>query len=161
MNPASRFGLSPIVLGTGCCLIAAVGYTAVDVGVRSLSERQDLVWILFVKELVAVVLVGPWLLWQSRRGKAEPVGRQALVALAMVAALTHLAGNIPFFLGNEGRGVGDHHPGVARGDPGRQCHVGWFFLRERVSWQSGLAIAVTIASVVFLSIGAGGSGSHP
>jgi drug/metabolite transporter, DME family len=160
-TPARSFGLSPIVLGTGCCLVAALGYTAVDVGVRSLSERRDLVWILFVKELVAVALVGPWLVWQARRGTSQPVGRQALLTLAVVGALTQLAGNLPFFWAMRVVGLAITIPASLGVTLIASATFGWFFLRERVSWQTGLAIAMTIASVIFLSLGAGAGGGSP
>jgi drug/metabolite transporter (DMT)-like permease len=144
-----------LVFGTGCCLVAALGYTAVDIGVRSLSERQSLIWILFVKELVAVVLVGPWLMWQASRGAGLPLGRQTLLGLAVVGLLTHLAGNLPFFWAMRVVGLAITIPASLGVTLIASATFGWFFLRERVSWQSGLAIAAMIVSVIFLSLGAG------
>jgi drug/metabolite transporter (DMT)-like permease len=162
-NPPCLFGLSPIVVGTSCCLVAALGYTAVDIGVRSLSERQSLIWILFIKEMVAVVLVGPWLLWQASRGAGLTLGRQTLLGLAVVGLLTHLAGNLPFFWAMRVVGLAITIPASLGVTLIASATFGWFFLRERVSWQSGLAIAAMIVSVIFLSLGAGdGSGGpHP
>jgi drug/metabolite transporter, DME family len=154
MDPACPFGLNPLVFGTGCCLVAALGYTAVDVGVRSLLERQSLIWILFVKELVAVVLVGPWLLRQARREEGGYPWGQTLLELAVVGILTHLAGNVPLFWAMSVVGLAITVPASLGVNLIGSAALGWFFLRERVSSQSALAIAAVVASVVFLSLGA-------
>jgi len=153
--PACTFGLDPLLLGTGCCTVAALGYTAANICVQTLQARNPLIWVLFVKESVAVLLVGPWLLWRAGRGEGVWPGKRTLLALTAVGLLTHLAGNVPLFWAMSVVGLAIAIPANLGVALIASAALGWFFLRERVSIQSAVAIAAMIASVIFLSHGAG------
>ena len=153
--PACPFGLSPLVFGTGCCIAAALGYTAVDIGIRSLQARGGpLIWILFVKETVAVAVVGPWLLWQAIRGGGGWPRRQGFLALVVVGLLTHLAGNVPMFWAMSVVGLAITVPASLGATLVASAALGWYVLRERVSSQAVVSIAAMIISMVLLSLGA-------
>jgi hypothetical protein len=70
-RPGTSLGwvASPSVFGIACCFVAALGYSAVNAYLRDLTSRRDPAVILCVKELVAVVLMGPWLAFQAVRGR--------------------------------------------------------------------------------------------
>lgn len=146
--------LSPAVLGTLCCMFAAIGYTASNMVLRRLTVDHSPVWILFVKETVAVVLVGPWLAYLAARGKPSLPGGRMLLMLASVGLLVQLVGNLSLIwaMGVVGiaitvaTSIGVNLLGcglLARG-----------LLGERISLQSTLAMALLILSVLLLSFGA-------
>jgi drug/metabolite transporter (DMT)-like permease len=59
----------PALTGAACCLVSALAYTAADICLRQLSRLgSDPVWTVCNKELVTVLIVGPWLL------NGEPYG---------------------------------------------------------------------------------------
>ena len=153
--PACTFGLNPLLLGTGCCTVAALGYTAANICLRILTVRQDPAWILCVKESVAVVLVGPWLLVQAARRQRVLPGKGTLAALAAVGLATHLGGSLPWIWAMGVVGLAITVPASLGVNLVVAALFGWLLLRERVSVQSGLAIAVVIVSVLLLSAGAG------
>jgi DME family drug/metabolite transporter len=154
-SPSRPLGLSPVVLGTACCIGAAVGYTASNICLRILTVRQDPAWILCVKESVAVVLVGPWLLVQAARRQRVLPGKRTLAGLMAIGLATHLGGSLPWIWALGVVGLAITVPASLGVNLVVAAAFGWLMLRERVSVQSGLAIAVVIVSVLLLSAGAG------
>ncbi|MGQ9573989.1 MAG: EamA family transporter [Thermoguttaceae bacterium] len=149
------FGLDPAVFGAGCCVFAALGYTAVNICLRVLTVRQDPMWILLVKEAVATAVVGPWFVYQARRGRPVLANARTLAALAAVGLLTHLGGNLPLIWAMSVIGLAITVPATLGVNLVACAALGRLFLREPVTVQSGLAIAAMIASVILLSLGAG------
>ena len=87
--PADKrlLGLSPVVAGTACCVISALGYTAANICMRKLTVLEvevNEMWAVFNKELVTVVVVGPWLLARAIRHRGAWPSARALGALAAV-----------------------------------------------------------------------------
>jgi drug/metabolite transporter (DMT)-like permease len=74
--------LRPAVLGTICCAVSAVGYTAANGCMRQLSALgADPTWAVCIKETFTVVVVGPWVLVRALRGlpvlRARPTADSA------------------------------------------------------------------------------------
>lgn len=136
-------------------MLAAVGYTIVNVCLRHLTVLYDPMWLLCVKEAMTVVWLGPLLVWQAARGRRPlPEGR-TLGALIAVGLFTHFGGNLPLIWAMGIVGLAITIP-LATGVNLVACAVlGRWVLGERVPLQSGLATAVLIVSVVLLSGGAG------
>jgi drug/metabolite transporter (DMT)-like permease len=52
--------IEPALLGTACCLLSALCYTAANVCLRQLAEQEiDSAWVICVKEIISVAVVGP------------------------------------------------------------------------------------------------------
>jgi drug/metabolite transporter, DME family len=147
---------SPFALsGTFCCLLSASAYTAVDICMRKLTELQcDPFWAVFNKELVAVVVVGPWLLYQAARGRPALPGGRILGSLLLVGLLVQLIGNVgmQWALGVVGLAV--TIPVVFAMMITSGAILGRFWLGEQVSVRSVAAIGVLLASLALLALGA-------
>ena len=87
--------LPPAAAGTLCCLVSLLGYSMANVCMRRLSGLNCVSsWAVCNKELIAVVVVGPWLLWQAwRRRSGFPTGRPLAILIAAGLA-TELVGNM-------------------------------------------------------------------
>lgn len=147
--------IRPIVLGTACCVFAAFGYSVVNICLRHLRNGYDPAWILCMKESMAVVVLGPWFVWEAMRGRFHfPTGRP-LAALLVVGLLTHLIGNLPLIWAMGVVGLAVTIP-VSLGVNLVACAVlGKVWLHEHVTLRSVIALAILIVSVVLLSAGAG------
>jgi drug/metabolite transporter (DMT)-like permease len=136
-------------------LLAAVGYTIVNLCLRQLTVVYDPMWLLCIKETMTVIWLGPVLAWRAARGVRPLPGGRALGELMAVGLLTHLGGNLPLIWAMGIVGLAITIP-LAMGVNLVACALlGRWVLGERVSLQSGLATAVLIVSVVLLSVGAG------
>jgi len=165
LSPRARIPLTsplqerPALTGAACCLVSALAYTAADICLRQLSRLgSDPVWTVCNKELVTVLIVGPWLLWQAaRRRPALPTG-STLLRLIAVGLLIQVAGNLStqWALGIVGLAV--TIPAVFGVMITSSAVLGWFLLGERVSLRSMAAMALLVASLVLLGVGAEAAG---
>jgi len=153
-SPADRPGLDPVILGTACCILAAVGYSSVNVCLRDLANKVDQTWILFVKESVAVAVVGPWLAWLIWRRRQHVPRWRSLGVLALVGLATQLIGNLPAIWAIGTVGLAISIPTALGVNLVASAIFGRIFLGERVSHRSVAAIALLTISVVLLSLGA-------
>jgi drug/metabolite transporter (DMT)-like permease len=150
-------GLDPLIAGTACCIVSALGYTSVNICLRVLTDSADLVWVICIKELVTVVVVGPWLAYQATRGRAVlPPGR-ALVPLVLVGLVVQLGGNLGSIWAISVVGLAVTVPAMMGVMLASSAIMGWVFLREKVSLQAGAAIVLLVLSVVLLKLGTGGT----
>jgi len=115
-------------------------------------------WATCNKELVTVVVVGPWLLGQWLRGRCGLGNRRALVALALVGLTTQLGGNlgVQWALGVVGLAV--TIPAIFGVMLTASAAMGIFFLRERLSRRSLAAIGLLLVALLFLGFSAGAAG---
>ncbi|MBN2021885.1 MAG: DMT family transporter [Pirellulales bacterium] len=153
-RPNGRGGADPALVGLGCCVFAAVGYTVVNVLLRDLAVRCHPVWILFIKESVTVAVIGPWLAWHARGGQKVLPGWRVLAALAAAGLATQLVGNLLAIWAFSRVGLAVAVPVMSGVNLVASATLGWIFLKERVSRQSAVAIALLVASVVLVSQGA-------
>jgi len=146
--------LNRIVVGTICCIVAALGYTGVDICVRVLTFRCDRVLLLLVKESVAVVLAGAWLAHQWRRRTLAPIGWRHALALMAVGTLTQLAANLPFIWAMAIVGLAVSVTVTLGTNLIASAVLSRVFLREQVSRRSAVAIGLLTGSVMLLTFGA-------
>lgn len=151
----SHSGIDPVVLGTAYCMIAATGYAAANICLRDLAVRCDQIWVVAVKEAVAVAAIGPWLLVQAWRGRLVLPGCRALLALAGVGLLTQLVGNLPLIWAFGVVGLTVALPIAIGVSLAAGALLGRVLLGEGVSIRSAAAIAMLIAAVILLSMSAG------
>ena len=149
------FGLDPLILGTACCVLSALAYTATNICLRFLSVHCDQVWVICVKELVTVVAVGPWLAWLALKGRAVlPTGR-TLGLLALVGLITQLLGNLPLIWAMSVIGLSVTLPVCMGVNLAGSALIARVALGERISPRSVAAVGFLIVSIALLSMGAG------
>ncbi len=119
-----------------------------------MSTQCDQVWLLFVKEMVTVVIVGPLLLAQTCRGRKVLPCARLLAVLAAMGLVTQWAGNIPFIWAISVVGLSITVPVALGTNLTFSAVLGWLILRERITHASAFAIALMFLSMVLLSLGA-------
>ena len=93
--PARPWRSSPAALGTACCILSAVCYTAANICLRRLTVLEaDAIWVMCCKEAVAPLLVGPVLVVMALRGRRVLPPLRVLALLALVGLAVQLLGNV-------------------------------------------------------------------
>ena len=156
--PPGPRAFDPVLLGTACCIASALGYTAVNICLRSLADHAQLAWATCVKESVTVLVVGPWLLWRAHRGLPTMPSRRALLALALVGLVVQLVGNLGIIWSMSVVGLAVTIPAALGVSLAGSAVLGRVFLGERVSPRSMAALGLLIGSIVLLKMGVGGGG---
>lgn len=152
--PAAPSRPSLATLGTACCIGSAICYTAANICLRQLAGWEvHPAWVIAVKEMVTVAVVGPFLLWLMLQGKwtfRDPVVLGVLVATGVGV---QLAGNmsVQWAFGVVGLTVSTPTAmGVMLVASGV---MGFVWLGERVSRRSALAISLLIVAISLLAVG--------
>ena len=146
-------GLSPVAGGTVCCAVSALCYTASNICMRELSKTVAPSWVGFNKELVTVVVIGPWLAYLAFRGRPVFPSRRALVSLIVIGFGVQLLGNLglQWALGVVGLAVAI--TAVFGVMLTASAVMGRVLLKERVSPRSVTALGILLVGLVFLGIG--------
>jgi len=147
------------VAGTLCCAVAAVTYTVASICMRQLRAIGcDPMWATCNKEAVTVAVVGPWLISEALRGRRIFPPRRMLATLLLVGLAVQWGGNLcsQWAYGLVGLGI------VITANVGAMLTaaaiMGRLFLGERVSLRSAAAVALLLASLGLLGLGAEGAG---
>ena len=131
-------------------------YTAANICLRQLAGWDvHPAWVIAVKELVTVGVVGPFLLWLSVRGKLTFRDPKVLAVLVVTGIGVQLAGNmsVQWAFGTVGLTVSTPTAmGVMLVASGV---MGVVWLGERVTRQSVLAIVLLIVAISMLAVGTG------
>ena len=147
--------IDPPSKGTVYCLLSASCYSGTNICLRQLAEIEaDPAWVICLKETTAVLIIGPWLLWQLSRG-VRPTGQRRALLLLFIASLTvQLVGNlsVQWALGIVGLAIS--LPIVFSTSLIGSAVIGSIVFHESLSKRSALAIIVVIFSIVLLSLGA-------
>lgn len=170
--------LSPPVVGTICCAISAIGYTAANGCMRQLSALgADPTWAVCIKELFTVVVLGPWLLVRASRGlpvlrslpppdahtdivDGKASGRpywayRAITAVLLTGLAVQLVGNLGMQWAYGVVGLAVTFTATFGTMLTCSAILGWIFLAEPVSRRSIAAIGLLVASIALLTVGAG------
>jgi drug/metabolite transporter (DMT)-like permease len=152
-------GLSRAATGTLCCVVSVLGYGAANVCMRRLAELGcDPIWAVCNKELVSVLVVGPWLLVHALRGLPTlPAGRP-LVLLVLIGLATEMAGNTGMQWGYGVVGLAVMVPANTAFILTSTALLSWLLLGEGVARRSVVAMALLLASLPLLGAGAEGIG---
>lgn len=155
-HPSSRvpLGLDPVVVGTAYCILSALGYTATNICLRFLAGHASQVQVICVKEFVTVAVVGPWLVYQGRRGLRAWPKPSSLVPLVLVGLATQLVANLGLLWALGIVGLAVTIPAALGIALAGSAVLGRVVLGERVSPRSWMAVALLIASIVLLKMGA-------
>lgn len=151
--------IDPALLGTVCCLLSALGYTAANICLRQSAALQlDPAWVICVKESVSVVVVGPLVLILILRGVRYRVGWRAVVALVLAGLAVQLVGNLPIQWAFGIVGLAVSMPLVFGTMLVASAVIGWLALGERLRPRPLLAILLVITAIGLLSWGAAPGG---
>ena len=79
-------------VGTACCVVSALCYTAANICLRKLAALgADEMWVTCIKEVVTVSVIGPWLLIQTLRRRPVLPPPRVVLALALTGLAVQLA----------------------------------------------------------------------
>ncbi len=146
--------LAPAAAGALCCLVSVLGYSVANACMNELSLMKCVsTWAVCNKELITVVAVGPWLLWQARRRRSGfPTGRPLAILIA-VGLATELIGNIGVQWGYEVVGLAVMVPAYTGFILIATTVLGSILLGERVSRRNLAAVGLLILAVALLGVG--------
>jgi len=155
-SPRDLLGLNPVIVGTACCIVSALCYTAANTCLTKLAVlKADAMWVTCMKEVVTVAVVGPWLVAQLFRGRAGLPSPRALLVLVLAGLAVQLGGNLSVQWAFGTVGIAVTIPAVFGAMLTAGAVFGLVFLGERVPGRSVAAIGLLILSVVLLKQGAG------
>lgn len=141
-------------LGTVCCLLSAVGYTGANICLRQLAEIEaDPAWVICLKETTAILVFGPWFLWQFGRGVRLSCARKSLMILVLAALTVQLIGNLGIQWAFGIIGLVISLPMVFGAMLVAGTFVGAVVFGEQLSVRSLAAVAAVLVSIVLLSLG--------
>lgn len=145
--------IEPHLFGVVCGLVAALGYTASNVCLRS-AAHCDPIFVSFIKAIPTVVLVGPLLLWRMMKGQGILNSPKALFWLMITGLIGQLFGNVVFQWSLSIVGMGLTVALCFGTMISSAAVLGWWILGERVTRRMVLASSVLVLSIVVLSLGA-------
>ena len=151
VSPVPSVG--PVVSGMVYCVIAALGYGAVNVCLRVLTVRCDRSLILFSKELMAFTCVAAWVILGLRRGRFALPGWPTALALMTVGILTQLVATLPFLWAMAVIGLAIAVTISLGMSLVTSAVLGRFVLGEKVSLQSLTSIGLLVGSVALMTFG--------
>ena len=140
--------------GTACCVVSAVGYTVANTCMRQLAELQaDEMWATCNKELITVVVVGPWLVAQLLRHRSLFPPWGAIGLLTLVGLSTQMVANLGLQWAFGIIGLSIAIPVVFAMMLTTSAAMGWALLNERVSKRSMGAIGLLLVALACLAVG--------
>lgn len=145
------------LLGTFYCIFSALGYTAFNICLRFVSDKEDSAWINSVQASVGAGVFGIYMAWQAARGSRALPPWKELLALLVLGLVTQAGGVLTIWgMSVVGVGItGTLQMGVMLA---ASAILGRIVLGEGVSWQQWAAIAMITVAVVFFSTGAQSAG---
>jgi len=152
--PAAIQSPRTALAGVLLCVLAALGYSTVNACLRKLAVDCDQTLVIFIKETVAVVAVGPWLAWHAWHGRRLLPRGGALLVLALAGLITQLGGNLANLWALGVIGLAVALPVMSGTNLVATAVLGRIFLGERVSRQTLLAIGLLFVSIALLCLAA-------
>lgn len=140
-------------LGLTYCLIAAVGFSGVNICLRSLTVRCDRVSVLLAKETITFLVIALGVLLRRPPEERLLPGLRTIAVLATVGALTHLAGTLPWLWSLAVAGLAVAVTASLCTSLVTTAALGRWLLRERVSPRSLMAMGLLLGAVGVLTTG--------
>ncbi len=151
--PRPFLGLRPVVAGTACCAISALGYAVTHICMKRVNALGvDSMWAVTNKELVTVVVLGPWLLWQLVRGRRIAISRRAVLVLAIVGLGVQMVGNLGLQWAFGVVGLAVAIPAMFAAMLAASGLLGSVLLHEPVSLRSVASIGLLLLALVLLGM---------
>lgn len=152
-SPPASSGLSPTTIGTICCVVSALGYTAANICLRAVAEGCDPIWVTCVKAAVAVSILGPWLAYQACRGRARPMKLTTLAKLVAAALGSQFGGNLGMQYAYATIGLAVAVPTAFGAILIASAVMGRILLGETISRRSVMSLALLIGAIAMLAFG--------
>ncbi len=154
----ARYLREPLVFGSICGLLAAVGYTAANVCLCAVAHC-DPVWVSCVKAAPTVIIFSPWLLVLWKRGEPILPTMRVLGILLFASLVCQLFGNVAFQWSLGIVGIALTVPITLGAMIISGAVMGRVYLHESVTTKMALSMVVLIAAICVLSLGAGEASS--
>ena len=152
-NPDEAKALSPMVIAVIFGLVSAVGYTAANVCLRSVTHVNP-IWVSCMKSVPTVLLAVPFVVWRRWSGHhVFPSYRILLLTIAM-ALLGQLGGNISFQYALGKIGIALDVPLTLGTMIVVSAILGWWLLGDSISLQMAMAGTMLIFAMFVLGLGA-------
>ncbi len=152
--------IKPAVIGTACCVVSALLYTAANICLRKLAALgADEMWVTCMKEVVTVSVIGPWLLVGGVRRRIAWPSMRTLGILVLTGLGVQLIGNLSVQWAFGVVGLAITMPAVFGVMLTAGAVFGVVFLGERVPGRSGAAILLLIVAIILLNLGTAGMGA--
>ena len=139
--------------GMICAVGSAVGYTAANICLRTVSDC-DPIWVSCVKSLPTVVFIGLWLVWKVVRGNRLIAKVRVIGALILAGLFGQIAGNVAFQWSLGIIGIAISVPLLLGTMIVSGAILGRMFLNESVTKQMVTSMAILILAICVLSVGA-------
>jgi len=153
-RPTTPKRLSPMALGTACCMASALGYTASNVCMRQLSQLLPgydwAMWTICNRELVSVVVMGPWLVWAALRWGLPRVPLRGLGMLILVSVAVQLGANLGLQWSFGVVGLAVAVPAIFSLMIIASAVMGRVLLGEPISRRTSLAIGLLLVALLML-----------
>lgn len=143
----------PLVIGTVCGLIAAVGYTATNACLRQVVEQSPS-WVACLRALPTVLIFGPWVLAKKSRGEAVLPSARVMCVILLGAVASQLFGNILFQWSLGIVGLAMAVPLCLGTLIVGGAVLGRIFLHEPITPRVATSLAILLGAIVVLSLGA-------
>ncbi len=154
MTPANDLASAPKVTGAICGVLSAVGYTAANVCLRSVTGC-DPIWVSTIKAVPSVLLVGPWIIvLLMQRVRLISTWRLS-IWLVLAGLFGQLCGNVFFQFSLGVIGIAMAVPVTLGAMILFSALFGWMLLGESVSNRAMVAIALLLLALAVLAAGAG------
>ncbi len=147
---------SAALWGTIYGAITAVGYTAANVCLRSVTDC-DPVWVSCIKTIPTIVGVAPWLVVRWSRGERVFPPLPVVAALVAAGLLGQLGGNVAFQWSLGTIGLALTVPLCMGMIIIGSAVLGRFLLSESVTALTAVALTALLAAIWVLSLGAQGA----
>ena len=140
------------LIGAVLAVVAALGYSAANICLRAVSQC-DATWVACVKAFPTALIMGPWLIVQSKHQRASlPSGR--VLGLLVIGALIGQAGNVLYQVALERAGLALSTPLMMGSLILTGALLGVVVLRERITRASISAMVMLVAAISVLSYAA-------
>lgn len=140
-------------LGPVCGLLAAVGYTATNICLRSVTN-VDSAYVAFVRSIPTLLLVLPLIVLRTVRGQALVAPKSHVIWLVLTGVFTQIFGNVLFQWSLGVIGLALSVPLVFGSMIIGSAVIGAVILKEPIHKTTSGAIVLLLAAVTILTIGA-------
>jgi drug/metabolite transporter (DMT)-like permease len=146
---------NPATVGIVLCALSALFYTVANICRRQLAALDaDPTWVSCNQEAVTVILLGPWLAWQTLRGRKVMPPKHAFWAIVLVGLTLQVVGNqsVQWAMGVVGLSV--TVPVIFAVMLISSALMGRVLLGEHPSPRSWAALGLVLLAIVLLTLGA-------
>jgi len=144
-----------VVAGTVACLLSAVAYTVANICLRQLAALDtEPAWAMCGKDIVAVLVLGPWLLLRRLQGRPVFPSRHVLLLFVLIGIATQFGGNLLVQWSYGVVGLAVTTPAVMGSVLISGALVARVRLGEPITHYSLGAIVLLLTATVLLSVGA-------